>query len=219
MAMTCWWSGPEAPGCPVSCSAAWRPGWPPGRACRCWWSATGPRRAATSASCARSTRPTRVPDRDGGGRAVRHRAATFIRRRGWALPPDPTGLLGEDDPTPEPRGGARRRARAQPSADDSDVCAHRLHIVSSAGACPVRPCSGWGLPSRPVTRPLMRSYRPDEPGPRPPGLAPCTSLLTRACGPPARRVTCRKGPEPGLVDDVVLVRRLIVQHRRLAPDR
>ena len=24
---------------------------------------------------------------------------------------------------------------------------------------PIRPCSGWGLPSRPVTRPLVRSYR------------------------------------------------------------
>lgn len=65
-------AGPEAPGCPVSCSAAWRPGWPPGRACRCWWSATGPRRAATSASCARSTRPTRVPDRHRGPAPGRH---------------------------------------------------------------------------------------------------------------------------------------------------
>jgi nucleotide-binding universal stress UspA family protein len=58
--------GAEALGCPASCLAAWRPGWPPGRACRCWWSATGPGRAGTSASCARSTRPTHVPD--GGAR-------------------------------------------------------------------------------------------------------------------------------------------------------
>jgi len=48
------------------------------------------------------------------------------------LAPDPTGLLGEDDPAPEPRGRQRRRARAHPSPDDNDVCAHRLHIVSSA---------------------------------------------------------------------------------------
>jgi MarC family integral membrane protein len=40
-----------------------------------------------------------------------------------------------------------------------------------------------------------------------------TLLLTRACGPPARWVACREGPEPALVDDVALVRRLIVQHR------
>ena len=126
-----------------------------------------------------------------------------------------------------------------------------------------RPCSGWGLPSRPVTRPLVRSYRtvsplprarehravrrsvlcgtvlrvaptggwpapcpgrPDFPRSRRTGTAaarpaPCLSLLTRACGPPARWVTCREGPEPALVHDVLLVRRLIVQHRRLALTR
>jgi hypothetical protein len=32
-------------------------------------------------------------------------------------------------------------------------------------ASPVRPCSGWGLPSRPVTRPLVRSYRTFSPLP------------------------------------------------------
>ena len=35
MAMACWWSGPGARGCPASCLAAWRPGSPPGPACRC----------------------------------------------------------------------------------------------------------------------------------------------------------------------------------------
>ena len=38
------------------------PDWPPGRVCRCWWSAAGSGRAGASASCTRSTRPTRVPD-------------------------------------------------------------------------------------------------------------------------------------------------------------
>src|SRR5829696_10164623 len=33
---------------------------------------------------------------------------------------------------------------------------------------PIRPCSGWGLPSRPVTRPLVRSYRTVSP------LPPCS---------------------------------------------
>ena len=35
-------------------------------------------------------------------------------------------------------------------------------------ASPIRPCSGWGLPSRPVTRPLVRSYRTVSP------LPPCS---------------------------------------------
>jgi hypothetical protein len=43
--------------------------------------------------------------------------------------------------------------------------------VAAAGASPIRPCSGWGLPSRPVTRPLVRSYRTVSP------------LPTRASGP------------------------------------
>jgi hypothetical protein len=34
-ATACWWSGPEARGCPASCLAAWRPSWPPGPACPC----------------------------------------------------------------------------------------------------------------------------------------------------------------------------------------
>jgi hypothetical protein len=34
---------------------------------------------------------------------------------------------------------------------------------------PIRSCSGWGLPSRPVTRPLVRSYRTVSPLPRPEG--------------------------------------------------
>jgi hypothetical protein len=37
--------------------------------------------------------------------------------------------------------------------------------VAAAGASPIRPCSGWGLPSRPVTRPLVRSYRTVSPLP------------------------------------------------------
>jgi hypothetical protein len=62
-------------------------------------------------------------------------------------------------------------------------------------------------------------FSPANPGAAAAQPAPCTSSLTRACGPPARRVTCRKGPEPGLVNDVVLVRRLIVLHARLVLDR
>jgi hypothetical protein len=42
------------------------------------------------------------------------------------------GLLGEDDPAPEPRGCQRRRTRAQPSPDDRDVCPEYLHTVSLA---------------------------------------------------------------------------------------
>ena len=37
--------------------------------------------------------------------------------------------------------------------------------LCAAGASPIRPCSGWGLPSRPVTRPLVRSYRTVSPLP------------------------------------------------------
>ena len=37
--------------------------------------------------------------------------------------------------------------------------------VAAAGASPIRPCSGWGLPSRPVARPLVRSYRTVSPLP------------------------------------------------------
>jgi hypothetical protein len=40
--------------------------------------------------------------------------------------------------------------------------------LAAAGASPTRPCSGWGLPSRPVTRPLVRSYRTVSP------LPPCS---------------------------------------------
>jgi len=50
----------------------------------------------------------------------------------------------------------------------------RLPVASSSqpeggpGALspPIWPCSGWGLPSRPVTRPLVRSYRTVAPLPR-----------------------------------------------------
>ena len=45
----------------------------------------------------------------------------------------------------------------------------------AAGASPIRPCSGWGLPSRPVTRPLVRSYRTVSPlPPRSRGVAVCS---------------------------------------------
>ena len=47
--------------------------------------------------------------------------------------------------------------------------------VAAAGASPIRPCSGWGLPSRPVTRPLVRSYRTVSPLPvRSRGPAVCS---------------------------------------------
>ena len=48
------------------------------------------------------------------------------------LPPDPMGLLGQDDPAPEPRGCQRRRTRAQPTPDDREVCLKCLHTVSLA---------------------------------------------------------------------------------------
>jgi hypothetical protein len=47
--------------------------------------------------------------------------------------------------------------------------------VAAAGTSPIRPCSGWGLPSRPVTRPLVRSYRTVSPLPsRLRGAAVCS---------------------------------------------
>jgi hypothetical protein len=47
--------------------------------------------------------------------------------------------------------------------------------VAAAGTSPIRPCSGWGLPSRPVTRPLVRSYRTVSPLPvRSRGPAVCS---------------------------------------------
>ena len=49
------------------------------------------------------------------------------------LPPDPMGLLREDDPAPEPGSRQRRCTRAKPSSDDSDVGAQYLHVVSLAG--------------------------------------------------------------------------------------
>ncbi len=41
---------------------------------------------------------------------------------------------------------------------------------------PIRSCSGWGLPSRPVTRPLVRSYRTVSPLPSPIGAEGGLSL-------------------------------------------
>jgi hypothetical protein len=47
--------------------------------------------------------------------------------------------------------------------------------VAATGTSPIRPCSGWGLPSRPVTRPLVRSYRTVSPLPsRLRGAAVCS---------------------------------------------
>ena len=47
--------------------------------------------------------------------------------------------------------------------------------VAATGTSPIRPCSGWGLPSRPVTRPLVRSYRTVSPlPPRLRGAAVCS---------------------------------------------
>jgi hypothetical protein len=55
-----------------------------------------------------------------------------MRRSLVNCPPDPMGLLGEDDPAPEPRGCQHRRAGAQPSPDDRDVCPKCVHTVSLA---------------------------------------------------------------------------------------
>jgi hypothetical protein len=48
---------------------------------------------------------------------------------------------------------------------------------------------------------------------------PCTSSLVRACSPPAWRVTCREGPQPTLMNDVIGCQRRFVQRRRLGLDR
>ena len=66
---------------------------------------------------------------------------------GPTLPPGSSGL-----PVPPAPGGARARA-----------------TLCRGGAGPIWPCSGWGLPSRRVTTPLVRSYRTISPlptGPR-----------------------------------------------------
>jgi hypothetical protein len=42
------------------------------------------------------------------------------------------GLLGEDDPAPEPGSRQRRRACAKPAANDSDIGAEYLHVISPA---------------------------------------------------------------------------------------
>jgi hypothetical protein len=97
---------------------------------------------------------------------------------------------------PSPRGQVVMVSRDQPSvpAPVRDVTTGSLRHRRPTGT-PVPPDAPWRTASQP---------------------APCSSLLTRACGPPARRVTCRKGPESGLLDDVGLVRRLIARHRRFA---
>src|SRR3990172_2750335 len=41
----------------------------------------------------------------------------------------------------------------------------RAHGARRLHSPPIWPCSGWGLPSRPVTRPLVRSYRTVSPLP------------------------------------------------------
>ena len=51
------------------------------------------------------------------------------------LAADPVGLLGEDDAAPEPRRGERRRARAQPSADDRDVRTKHFHVSTRTPQC------------------------------------------------------------------------------------
>jgi hypothetical protein len=61
--------------------------------------------------------------------------------------------------------------------------------VAAAGTSPIRPCSGWGLPSRPVTRPLVRSYRTVSPLPRAPaGRSAVCSLWHCPAGRPDWRL-------------------------------
>jgi hypothetical protein len=69
---------------------------------------------------------------------------------------------------------------------------------------PIWPCSGWGLPSRPVSRPLVRSYRTISPlprarvsgGPKPAFFDPgavCFCGTFRRVAPPG----CYPAPSPG----------------------
>jgi hypothetical protein len=116
---------------------------------------------------------------------------------------------------------AERLARVGPNRLDAAALVPTWRKLLAQFADPliylrVAPTGGWPAPC-PVEAGLS-SIPTDRDRGRPAG-SPCTSLLSWACRPPARRVTCRKRPQSALVDDVVLVRRLIVQHWRLALDR
>ncbi len=59
-------------------------------------------------------------------------------------------------------------ARRRPSIWDCDYSQPRAsnpRAGRAAYSSPIWSCSGWGLPSRPVTRPLVRSYRTVSPLP------------------------------------------------------
>jgi hypothetical protein len=67
--------------------------------------------------------------------------------------------VGDGHPSGTPV--ARRLARSDPGPGTSSPWARR------AAPVPVRPCSGRGLPGRPVTRPPVGSYPTISPSPRP----------------------------------------------------
>ena len=68
------------------------------------------------------------------------------------------------------RSSPRGRPRAQPSIYAVHLEAPRRRTGEGGGppVPPIRPCSQWGLPSRPVARTLVRSYRTVAPLPDPP---------------------------------------------------
>ena len=85
-------------------------------------------------------------------------------RRGSSALPDPSAP-GAVPCGKAPRETGRRPARPRPPFP-----------ADAAPRGPIWACTGWGLPSRPVTRPLVRSYRTVSPLPRA-GLSPGRSAV------------------------------------------
>ena len=122
----------------------------------------------------------------GGRRRPTDRPSSSRTGPGGASPRGPGKPLVQGESACKPASVPRRfRGGGHPSGTDVAAGLVRstrglgrasLHgRVAAAGASPIRPCSGWGLPSRPVTRPLVRSYRTVSPLPvRSRGPAVCS---------------------------------------------
>jgi len=82
---------------------------------------------------------------------------------GPTLPPGSSGL-----PVPPAPGGH----------ESGPLSSVPLLESCGDGAGPIWPCSGWGLPSRHVTMPLVRSYRTISPLP----TGPFGSAFAKPCG-------------------------------------
>ena len=92
----------------------------------------------------------------GGGRRIPAQRRLGDRCRGAGLRPAvPREARGGHPSGTGVAAGLVRSTRGLGRPPPRPCCA--------AGASPIRPCSGWGLPSRPVTRPLVRSYRTVSP--------------------------------------------------------